>query len=62
MIMSEIAIMLILSGWHCPPVECAEVFIDDVYSILCVEGREYEPLTGPYSSCVRIDIAQDDNS
>ena len=57
--MSELALTLILSGWKCPPIECAEVYINDVYSIACIDGRAYEPITMPGPACVRMDIESD---
>ena len=57
--MSELALSIILSGWRCPPVECAEVFIDGTYSILCMDGEIFQPLTGPFDHCVRVDIDSD---
>ena len=54
--MSELALSIILSGWRCPPVECAEIFIDGSYSILCVDGRILPPMTGPFDKCARVDL------
>lgn len=54
--MSELALSLLLSGWRCPPVECAEIYVDNIYSLVCVAGTPYEPVTLPADSCIRIDL------
>lgn len=60
--MSELALALLLAGWHCPPVECAEIFIDDVYSLVCINGKAHDPITGPFDRCIRIDVVLDEHS
>ena len=60
--MTELALALLLSGWRCPPVECAEIYINTVYSLVCIDGREYEPITGPYDRCIRIDLVLDSST
>lgn len=54
--MSEVAIMLLLSGWHCPQVTFAEIYCKDEYLILCVNGEPTPPVTGPFDGAVRVDI------
>lgn len=54
--MNEIALMLLMSGWRCPPVPFAEVFYNGEYVILCVDGEPYPPVTGPFDRCERVDV------
>ena len=53
---SDIAITLLLSGWHCSSVPFTKVYYDDEYIILRVDGEPHEPVTGLFDLDVRIDI------
>lgn len=61
--MSELAIMLLMSGFQCPNFDawgCAEVFVGDEYVLTCYDGEAVPPVTLPCDKPVRIEIDPDE--
>jgi hypothetical protein len=52
--MSEIALTLLLSGWQCPPLPCAEVWYGEELVLVCLEGKPHAPITLPSDVCREI--------
>ena len=57
--MSELALSLLLNGFLCPPIPCAEIMHDDKLIMCCVNGQAYEPVTMCGDRCVRVDVDSD---
>lgn len=57
--MSELALSLLLSGFVCPPIPCAEIMHDNELIMCCVNGQAYEPVTMCGDRCVRVDVDSD---
>lgn len=54
--MPEIALSLLLNGFVCAPVPCAEIMYDNELIMCCVDGRPLEPATMCGDRCERVDI------
>lgn len=57
--MPEIALSLLLNGFVCPPLPCAEIMYDNELIMCCVNGQAYEPVTMCGDGCVRVDVDSD---
>lgn len=57
--MSEIALSLLLSGFLCPPIPCAEIMHDNELIMCCIDGHAYAPVTMCGDRCVRVDVDSD---
>lgn len=54
--MNSIILALTISGFVCPSVSCAEIFVCGEYIACCYEGRALEPVAMCGDNCIRIDL------
>lgn len=58
--MNSLILALLTSGFVCPPVPCALVFLDGEYIACCYEGHALEPVSLCGDGCIRVDLDPED--
>jgi hypothetical protein len=59
--MISVLLSLTISGFVCPPVPCATIFVEGDYVLCCYDGRAIEPVTLCGDGCIRIELDSDAN-
>lgn len=61
--MISVFLSLTLSGgFACPPLPCAEIFVDGEYVLCCYDGHALEPATLCGDGCARIELDSEEIS
>lgn len=58
--MNSLVLALTISGFVCPPLSCAEVFVNGEYVICCYDGHALEPVSLCGDGCIRVDLDSED--